>query len=99
MNALRTLRIVGLLEGASFVVLLLVAMPLKYVWGLPMAVRVAGSVHGLLFLAFGASLYRTATELSWPMGRSLTAFVASLLPFGPFVLDRSLKREIESLQR
>jgi integral membrane protein len=98
MSALRFLRVVGLLEGLSFVVLLFVAVPLKHVFGLPLAVRVVGSVHGLLFILFASTLYRVATEQEWPVRRSLMAFVASLLPFGPFVLDRSLKRELDALR-
>ncbi|WP_394824656.1 DUF3817 domain-containing protein [Pendulispora albinea] len=94
MSALRTLRLVGLLEGVSFLVLLLVAMPLKYMAGLPIAVRIVGSLHGLLFLMFVSTLFRTATERQWPLRRSLLAFGASLVPGGTFVLDRALRREL-----
>ena len=91
---LRQLRVVAFLEGLSFVLLLFVAMPLKYYAGLPLAVRVLGSLHGLLFLAFCWALARAAIACEWPFRRSLLAFVSSLLPFGTFVFDRSLKREI-----
>ena len=94
MNALRQLRVVGFLEGTSFLFLLFVAMPLKHFAGLPIAVRIAGSVHGLLFLLFLSSLFRVATERDWPARRSLQAFGASLIPFGTFALDRALKREM-----
>lgn len=97
-SALQILRVVGLLEGLSFVVLLFVAMPLKHLWHMPTPVRVIGSAHGLLFVAFVGSFYRVATERSWPTARSALVFVASLLPFGTFVLDRSLKRELETLE-
>jgi integral membrane protein len=96
MGALRNLRVVGFLEGLSFLVLLLVAMPLKYFFGLPIAVRVAGSVHGALFLLFVYALFRVAIARGWPVRRWLLAFGASLVPCGPFVLDRTLKRELES---
>ena len=91
---LRQLRVVAFLEGLSFVLLLFVAMPLKYYAGLPLAVRIVGSVHGLLFVAFCWALFRAAVACDWPLRRSLLAFVSSLLPFGTFVFDRSLKREI-----
>jgi integral membrane protein len=94
MPALRHLRIVAFLEGASFLILLFVAMPLKYLAGMPLAVRIAGTTHGLLFLAFVAALYRAADECGWPFRRSLAAFVASIVPFGTFVFDRSLREEI-----
>nr|WP_037583279.1 DUF3817 domain-containing protein [Stigmatella aurantiaca] len=95
MNALRSLRLIGLLEGLSFLALLFIAMPLKYLLEWPLAVRVVGSLHGLLFLLFVSALFRVATEHHWPLRRSFTAFGASLVPFGTFVLDRALKRELE----
>jgi integral membrane protein len=93
MTALRHLRVIAFCEGVSFLVLLLVAMPLKYAFGMPAAVRVVGSVHGLLFLLFALALFRVASERHWPARRWLGAFVASLVPGGTFVLDRSLRRE------
>jgi len=98
MTALRQLRLVALLEGSSFLILLFVAMPLKYLAGMPLAVRVVGSIHGALFIAFVVALYRAARARDWRRRRSVTAFVASILPFGTFVFDASLRREIESLR-
>lgn len=97
MTALRHLRLVAFLEGTSFLVLLFVAMPLKYLAGLPLAVRIVGTVHGVLFLVFLAALYRAGKERRWPYGRLLIAFVASIVPFGTFMFDRSLRREIAEL--
>jgi integral membrane protein len=94
MKALRQLRLVALLEGTSFVVLLFIAMPLKYLAGLPLAVRIVGSVHGVLFLIFLCALYRAGRERGWPLRRWLIAFVSSVVPFGTFLFDRSLRREI-----
>ena len=96
MNVLRQLRLVAFLEGLSFVILLFVAMPLKHFAGLPIAVRVAGMVHGLLFIAFVITLFRAATEHDWAFRRWVLAFVSSLLPFGTFVFDRTLRTEIAS---
>lgn len=86
MSAVRLFRIVGHLEGASYVLLVFVAMPLKYALHWPMGVRVMGSLHGLLFLAFLAALARAALEHRWPARASLRAFAASLVPFGMFFL-------------
>ena len=94
MTALNHLRLVALLEGTSFLVLLFIAMPLKYLADLPLAVRIVGSLHGGLFLLFLVALYRAASKRGWPRRRSLIAFVASIVPFGTFVFDRSLRREI-----
>jgi len=99
MAALRQLRLVAFLEGSSFLVLLFVAMPLKYLAGLPLAVRIVGSAHGVLVLMFLAVLYRAGSQRGWPLGRWLIAFVASVVPFGTFVFDRSLRREIAALER
>jgi integral membrane protein len=95
MTELKQFRWVAFSEGLSFVVLLFVAMPLKYWAGLPLAVRVVGSLHGLLFVAFLWALFRVAVERGWPMKRWLVAFLSSLIPFGTFVFDRSLKRELD----
>ena len=99
MTALRHLRLVALLEGSSFLVLLFIAMPLKYLAGLPLGVRIVGSAHGLLFLMFMAALYRAARQRRWPLRRTLLAFVSSIVPFGTFVFDRSLRREIADIRR
>ena len=97
MTALRQLRLIALLEGTSFLVLLFIAMPLKYLAGFPLAVSIVGSVHGGLFLLFLAVLYRAATERGWPHRRWLTAFVSSIVPFGTFAFDASLRREIAEM--
>jgi integral membrane protein len=91
------LRIVAFLEGVSFLILLFIAMPLKYLAGQPLAVRVVGLIHGILFLVFLVALYRAARARQWPGRRSALAFVASLVPFGTFVLDRSLRAEIRDI--
>ncbi|WP_437841349.1 DUF3817 domain-containing protein [Sorangium sp. So ce321] len=94
MTALRQLRLVAILEGLSYLLLLFIAMPLKYLAGLPLAVRVVGSAHGLLFVLFLAALLRAAVARRWSLGRASLAFVSSVVPFGTFVFDRSLQREI-----
>jgi integral membrane protein len=94
LTPLRRLRLIAFVEGVSFLVLLFVAMPLKYLADLPLAVRIVGSIHGVLFIAFVAVLIRVSIARAWPLRRSLLAFVASIVPFGTFVLDRSLRREI-----
>jgi integral membrane protein len=93
-TALRRFRIAALLEGWSYVILLFIAMPLKYAAGLPLAVRIVGSVHGFLFLTFIVALYRVVLARNWPLRRALRGFLYSLIPFGAFVFDRSLVREI-----
>jgi len=85
-----------MLEAASFLVLLFVAMPLKYLADSPLAVRVVGPIHGVLFLLFVALLLQVKTDRGWGGLRTLGFFVAALLPFGPFVVDGKLRREEET---
>lgn len=91
-NAIPVLRLVGLVEGLSFLVLLGVAMPLKYVAGYPAAVKFAGWVHGVLFVVFCAALMCTMVVARWPVVRGGLVLFAALLPFGPFLLDRRMKQ-------
>ncbi|WP_163999155.1 DUF3817 domain-containing protein [Pyxidicoccus caerfyrddinensis] len=92
-TALGRFRAVALLEGLSFILLLFVAMPLKYLAGLPLAVRVVGLAHGLLFVLFLFALMEVAIAYRWSLVRVVGAFVSSLVPFGTFVLDARLRRE------
>src|SRR5215218_2485323 len=65
-NSVRLLRTVGLIEGISLLVLLCIAMPLKYVWHIPEAVKVVGWVHGVLFVLFMAVAFRVYEQRDWP---------------------------------
>ena len=92
------LRTIGLIEGISFLVLLGVAMPLKYFAGLPQAVTVVGWLHGLLFITFCIALTQAHQEAKWTVWRTGGVLIAALLPFGPFVIDGRLRREDETLR-
>ena len=90
-NPVPLLRKLAIVEGISFLVLLGIAMPLKYAAGMPEAVKIVGWIHGVLFVAFCFTLFQTLMSTSWSFGRAALVFVASLLPFGPFVLDRRMR--------
>ncbi len=92
-TALGRFRAVALAEGLSFVALLFIAMPLKYAAGMPLPVKYTGWAHGLLFVLYLFTLMEVAIAHRWSIVRVLGAFVASLLPFGTFVLDARLRRE------
>jgi integral membrane protein len=83
-------RYVGWLEGLSYILLLGVAMPMKYIWEDPSWVRVVGMAHGLLFIAYVALAFVVYVREKWSIKKLAAAFVASLLPFGPFVFDARL---------
>lgn len=77
-------RLVAALEGISFLLLLGIAMPLKYIWGQPWMVQSVGLAHGLLFVLYiyGVMQYRTA--LGWNLRQTALALLLSVLPFGTF---------------
>ncbi|WP_309118747.1 DUF3817 domain-containing protein [Paenibacillus sp.] len=85
-------RAVGLLEGVSFLLLLFVAMPLKYAADMPEAVAVVGALHGVLFALYLAAAAYMIFAAGWRLPRVLGAVVAAVLPFGPFVFDRYVSR-------
>lgn len=87
-----SVRKLGWIEGASFLLLLGVAMPLKYLAGQPMAVKVVGWAHGALFVALCLVLAIETRRRRWPLRRPLLIFVAALLPFGPYLFDRRIAR-------
>ena len=86
------LRVVGILEGISFLVLLGIAMPLKYLANLPHTVAVVGGIHGGLFVIYVALAMLSTIAFRWPIWRLGQAIVASLVPAGTFWFDRKLKR-------
>jgi integral membrane protein len=87
------LRLLGMLEGISFLLLMGIAMPLKYMFEMPLAVRYTGWAHGLLFIVFCMAILNTLLAGKISFGKSALAFVAALLPFGPFILDRKLHED------
>ena len=92
MNVMRFLRFVSISEGVSYLLLLLVAMPLKYLWDMPMAVKWVGWAHGVLFIALGVSVLLAMVRSALPFKTACVVGVASLLPAGPFFADRLLRR-------
>ncbi|MDR0236943.1 DUF3817 domain-containing protein [Acinetobacter sp.] len=89
---IKTLRLVGFLEGISFLLLLFFAMPLKYIWDNPIYVKYVGMGHGLLFIVFLAVLFIVGQKQKWPLKMLILGLIASILPFGPFVFDHKLKQ-------
>jgi len=90
--AVERLRRVGKIEGISFLILLGIAMPLKYLAGWPLAVKVVGWAHGVLFIAFLLALWGAWRRAGLPVRLGALVFIASLLPFGPFLIDERLAR-------
>ena len=86
----RRLQLVGYAEGISYILLLGIAMPLKYFADLPQPVKITGMIHGILFLLYIVVLAYAAVVYRWSIKKIASGFIASLIPLGPFFLDRML---------
>ena len=93
MSQIRAFRMTALAEGVSFLTLLCIAMPMKYFMGMPEVVRVAGSIHGALFVLYVGLLAILHVRQRWSFIFSLYALIASVIPFGTFMLDKHLREK------
>ena len=85
------LRLASGLDGLSYLILIGIAMPLKYLAGEPLAVRIVWMAHGVLFLALCACLLEVLLRKKLTFGWCVIVFLCALFPFAPFILDRKLK--------
>ena len=91
-NSIYSLRLLGNIEGISYLLLLGIAMPMKYFFGFPMAVKIVGMAHGVLFIAYCLLLALQMRANKWNVLFGIYLFVATLVPFGTFVTDRKLAK-------
>lgn len=84
----KTFKWISILEGASFLLLLFVAMPLKYIWNLPQMVQTVGMFHGVLFIAYIMGAIFLAKPLNWNLKTLTIICLGSVLPFGPFYVEK-----------
>lgn len=84
------LRIIGLLEGISYLLLLGIAMPLKYMAQMPEFIYPTGLAHGLLFTLYVIFVLIVSWQLKWKLVTIFWALLASLLPFGTFIADKKI---------
>ena len=89
---LKRFRFMGLLEGSSLLILLFLAMPLKYFFGIPEAVRVVGSIHGFLFVSYCLVIAYMTFVVKWPFKYSVIAVIVAFIPFGNIIFDRRLDK-------
>ncbi|GHN02395.1 membrane protein [Cytophagales bacterium WSM2-2] len=95
----RAFATVALIEGLSYVLLLVIAMPLKYFFQFPYAVKIVGWAHGVLFMLYVIFLILCWIECKWSLKRVSLYFIASLLPILPFIVERRLKKEYASITK
>jgi integral membrane protein len=79
------------MEGYSYLILLFVAMPMKYLLDIPIAVKIAGMAHGILFILFCLLLVQAWRETKWDFKENIIFFIASLIPFGTFFTKKRIK--------
>jgi integral membrane protein len=96
---LNRFRMVGIAEGISFLVLLLIAMPLKYIFKIPEAVKFTGWAHGALFVTYIMLAFDLFGSLKKNFGWFLKAVGAAFLPLGTFIFDKELKKEAILLEQ
>lgn len=89
---IRVFRFVSIAEAISFLLLLLVAMPLKYGADAPAGVQVMGPVHGVLFMAYVGLVFLVREPLRWDVRRTVLALGAAVLPVAPFFVERHWTR-------
>ena len=90
-NSVKTFGLINTLEGYSYLFLLFIAMPLKYILGFALAVKIAGMIHGVLFIAFCLLLVQAWKDVKWDFKENIIFFIASLIPFGTFFTKKRIK--------
>lgn len=86
-------RKIAKIEGYSFLILLFIAMPLKYVAGILIATKIVGMIHGALWMGYLYMQYEASNEQNWNLKFNIFTFFMSIIPFGTFYLDKKLPRE------
>ena len=94
-TTLKNLTIMGYLEGTSFLLLIGIAMPLKYMMGISEGVKYIGMAHGILFIAYIVVLMGAAIRIKMPLWAIPAGVLGSFLPFGPFIFDHMLKKSLK----
>ena len=90
-----TFRIVSVLEGLSYLILLFIAMPIKYIGNDESWVKMFGMPHGLLFVAYIVLAFLIKSQMKWDTKTFLIVLVASILPFGTFYVGKKYLRKVD----
>lgn len=91
------LRIIGFLEGASLLILLFIAMPMKYIFEMPFLTRPVGTIHGALFLLFVFNALSVGIEQNWKFATTTwKVLLACVIPFGTFYIDLKILSKIKN---
>jgi len=88
-NTLKFFQKIAILEGWSYLILLGIGMPLKYIMHIGMPLKIIGWAHGILFIIYCVTLLLLLIK-KWSLKNCIISFIASLIPLGTFVLDKKL---------
>ena len=92
---IRFFRTIALLEGTSFLLILFVTMPLKYIWHITEPTYFVGMAHGVLFILYVVLAFAVHYKVKWNLLTLFWVLIASLLPFGTFVVDHKILKKID----
>ena len=90
-KSIKNFGLINSIEGYSYLILLFIAMPLKYIAGVAIATKIVGMIHGILFIAFCLLLVQAWQDAKWSTKESAIFFIASLIPFGTFFTKKKIK--------
>jgi integral membrane protein len=91
-SAIGRFRLMGFIEGLSLLILLFIAMPLKYFAGLPEVVTVVGSFHGVFFIMYLVTIVYVTFKIRWSFIWVTSAIAVAFIPFGNLFLDAKLRK-------
>ena len=91
-NSFSRFRLISFIEGISYLILIFIAMPLKYFAGIPLAVKIVGMAHGVLFILFVLALIIASKKYKWHF-LSFQLFVYSLIPFGFILIEKIIMKK------
>ena len=94
MSELLKFKFINKIEGISYILLLFVAMPLKYSFGYPIATKIMGSIHGVLVFAFIYQIIEAKKEAGFTLKETAIYSILSLIPFGSFYTDKLLAKKM-----
>jgi integral membrane protein len=99
MNSLKTeigrLRIIAFIEGISFLVILFITMPMKYLMDMPEPNKVIGMLHGILFILYILAVVQGKYSFNWNGKTTFLALLASVIPFGTFWVDAKYFKKVQ----
>jgi len=90
-NSVKKFSLINTIEGYSYLLLLFVAMPMKYLMGIAIATKIVGSIHGFLFILFMILLVIAWQDAKWSLKETVIFFIASLIPFGTFFTKKTIQ--------